>query len=221
MSRIYDNRSLTNLPVETRHVKSSSTKEFEGKGEGVLLEGFVRHKSRYMMVDERGSKTRYFVFHVEVRRAHRRKFDANGKETTPNFSQTKKVSTGYLMSSYKAVPKGKTDLLDIDKVRELVHVDLLNSITKKTDFKNTIAFWINESLLEQLDIDLGDEVRLTTKGNSAIIEQLLRIESSTKTVGNFVGDETVGSSWTDKVLANKSDQATVQVEGVDDDEWDD
>lgn len=221
MSRIYNNSSLTNLPVETRHVKNWSTKECEGNGQGVLLEGIICGKSRYMIIDERDTKFRYFVFHVNVNRTHRRKFDACRTETTPNFSQTKKVSTGYLMSSYKSVSKGNTDLLDNTTLRNLIHTDFLADITKKHNTNESISFWMNESQVEQLDIDIGNEIRLKTKGNSPIIEQLCRVETASKTVGNFAGDEAVGSSWTDKVLANKSERTVDQSEGVDDDEWDD
>ena len=42
----------------------------------------------------------YFIFHVKIARAHKRKFDSKGKEIEPNFSETKKVNTGYLNSSY-------------------------------------------------------------------------------------------------------------------------
>lgn len=221
MSRIYSNLSLTNLPVETRHVKSWSTKEYEGSGRGVLLEGIVRGKSRYMIIDEHGTKFRYFIFHVSVNRTHRRKFDASGTEITPNFSQTKKVSTGYLMSSYKNVSKGNTDMLDNTTLKNLIHSDTLIDITKKHNTNDYISFWIIESQVEKLEVDIGDEIRLKTKGDSPIIEQLCRVETASKTVGNFAGDEAVGSSWTDKVLANKSEKVVDQNEGVDDDEWDD
>lgn len=39
---------------------------------------------------------RYFVLHVDVQKAHKRKFDSSGKEINPNFSETQKVGTGYL-----------------------------------------------------------------------------------------------------------------------------
>ncbi len=40
------------------------------------------------------------VFHVEVKKAYRRKYDANGDEIQPDFGQKQKVNTGFLMSSY-------------------------------------------------------------------------------------------------------------------------
>ena len=42
----------------------------------------------------------YYILYVKISRAHRRKFDASGEEIEPNFSETKKVNTGYLNSSY-------------------------------------------------------------------------------------------------------------------------
>lgn len=35
---------------------------------------------------------------------HRRKFDPKGNEIEPNFSATRKVNTGFLMSSYSTYP---------------------------------------------------------------------------------------------------------------------
>ena len=44
---------------------------------------------------------RYVVLHTEISKAFKRKFDAStGKEIEPNYGKDKKVSTGYLMSSY-------------------------------------------------------------------------------------------------------------------------
>ena len=39
--------------------------------------------------------------HIEMSKAFKRKFDASsGREIEPNYGKDKKVSTGYLMSSY-------------------------------------------------------------------------------------------------------------------------
>lgn len=42
----------------------------------------------------------YYVLYIKPSRIHQRKFDAAGLELEPNFSDTKKVNTGFLMSSY-------------------------------------------------------------------------------------------------------------------------
>nr|XP_039259216.1 arpin-like [Styela clava] len=224
MSRIYSNDSLTTLPVKTCHVSEWFIGKFTAKGDGVLLEGKVTKKSRYAIVDNTKNKHRYFVFHVKVKQAHRRKFDGSGKETTPNFSAKTKVSTGYLMSSYKTVDKGKTDKIENMKLKEIIGSEQLLSITENGPVSDVIPFWISEENVEQLDIDIDNEVRLKTKSDSQFIDQLLRIEIESRTVGNMAGDEKVGSSWTDKILANKGGDVSNKVpvvEGVDEDEWDD
>lgn len=47
---------------------------------------------------------RYYVLYVRPNRIHRRKFDPKGNEIEPNFSDTRKVTTGFLMSSYSRCP---------------------------------------------------------------------------------------------------------------------
>lgn len=51
-----------------------------------------------------------------------------------------------------------------------------------------------------------------------------KLDSGTVTKCNFAGDENTGASWTEKIMANKSNQentgkSAAQGEGVDDDEW--
>ena len=41
------------------------------------------------------------MLHIKISKALKRKFDSSsGKEIEPNYAKDKKVSTGYLMSSY-------------------------------------------------------------------------------------------------------------------------
>lgn len=47
---------------------------------------------------------RYYVLYIRPSRIHRRKFDPKGNEVEPNFSATRKVNTGFLMSSYSRCP---------------------------------------------------------------------------------------------------------------------
>lgn len=48
---------------------------------------------------------RYYVLYIRPSRIHRRKFDPKGNEIEPNFSATRKVNTGFLMSSYSTYPQ--------------------------------------------------------------------------------------------------------------------
>jgi hypothetical protein len=47
---------------------------------------------------------RYYVLYIHPSHIHRRKFDPKGNETEPNFSATRKVNTGFLLSSYSRYP---------------------------------------------------------------------------------------------------------------------
>lgn len=51
-----------------------------------------------------GPQERYYVLYIRPSRIHRRKFDLKGNEIEPNFSATRKVNTGFLMSSYSRCP---------------------------------------------------------------------------------------------------------------------
>lgn len=53
---------------------------------------------------------------------------------------------------------------------------------------------------------------------------LAKVDGGTVTKCNFAGDEKAGASWTDKIMANKSDSASAQTaggegEGAGEDEW--
>lgn len=48
---------------------------------------------------------RYYVLYIRPSCIHCRKFDSKGNEIEPNFSATRKVNTGFLMSSYSRYPQ--------------------------------------------------------------------------------------------------------------------
>lgn len=50
------------------------------------------------------TQERYYVLYIQPNCIHRRKFDSKGNEIEPNFSATRKVNTGFLMSSYSRYP---------------------------------------------------------------------------------------------------------------------
>ena len=45
-------------------------------------------------------QVRFYALYINPTRIHQRRFDPSGKEIEPNFSDTRKVNTGYLMSSF-------------------------------------------------------------------------------------------------------------------------
>ena len=82
-------------------------------------------------------QSRYYVLHVDVHRAHKRKFESNGQEIEPNFSETHKVRTGYLNSSYSeylspfkftGIPKPATTDFNISD-------SIISTFTPKMHFK--------------------------------------------------------------------------------------
>ncbi|XP_042352047.1 arpin [Plectropomus leopardus] len=224
MSRIYHNASLQNKPVHTERLERAWCPSAYESGEGVLLEGKLLDVSRHAINDDNNQKARFYVLYVKPSRIHRRKFDASGKEIEPNFSDTKKVNTGFLMSSYKVEAKGESDRLSEEQLSEMVNKAELMKITDKHRPGGTWAFWYPESQMDEMELETGQDVRLKTRGNSPFIFSLAKVDGSTVTKCNFAGDEKAGASWTDKIMANKADAASAQKsggegEGADEDEW--
>lgn len=83
---------------------------------------------------------RYYVLYVRPSRIHRRKFDPKGKEIEPNFSDTRKVTTGFLMSSYKVEAKGDSDRLTPEALMALVNKPQLLALTESLAPDGTVAF---------------------------------------------------------------------------------
>ena len=90
MSRIYDNKALSALPVDNIEWKGTWTPDSYIHGSGVLIEGTVKSRSKHAVVDP-SKKIRYIAIHLAAIRAHRRQFLASGVELEPNFSETEKV----------------------------------------------------------------------------------------------------------------------------------
>nr|Q1LWJ6.1 RecName: Full=Arpin [Danio rerio] len=226
MSRIYDNTALLNKPVHNEKLSFTWDPIVHQSGHGVILEGTVVDFSRHAITDVKNRKERYNVLYIKPSRVHRRKYDSKGNEIEPNFSDTKKVNTGFLMSSYKVEAKGETDCLDERQLREIVNKEQLVKVTIKHCPREAFAFWISEAEMDKTELEPGQEVRLKTKGDGPFIFSFAKLDSGTVTKCNFAGDENAGASWTEKIMANKSNQentgkSAAQGEGADDDEWDD
>ncbi|KAM8891465.1 arpin isoform 2-T2 [Spinachia spinachia] len=226
MSRIYDNKSLKNKPVHNEKFERAWSPAAYDSGQGVLLQGKLLDVSRHAISDLSSQKVRFYVLYIKPTRIHQRKFDACGKEVEPNFSDTMKVNTGFLMSSYKLEAKGESDRLSEEQLSLIVNKAELLKITDKHRPSGTWAFWYPESQMNQTELEAGQEVRLKTRGNGPFIFSLATVDGGTVTKCNFAGDESVGASWTDKVLANKADAVSAggpagEGEGAGEDEWDD
>ncbi|XP_026166564.1 arpin [Mastacembelus armatus] len=197
MSRIYDNTSLQNKPVHNEKFDRVWSPSAYESGQGVLLEGKLLDVSRHAISDVKNQKIRYYVLYIKPSRIHQRRFDSKGQEIEPNFSDTKKVNIGFLMSSYKVEAKGETDRLSEEQLSALVNKPELVKITDRHRPSGTWAFWYPESEMDKTELETGQDVRLKTKGNSPFIISLAKVDAGTVTKCNFAGDETAGASWTD------------------------
>ncbi|XP_070256837.1 arpin [Myotis yumanensis] len=209
MSRIYQDSALRNKAVRSAQLPGAWEPAAHQGGSGVLLEGELVDVSRHSISDAHGRKERYYVLYVRPSRIHRRKFDPKGNEIEPNFSDTRKVNTGFLMSSYKVDAKGDTDRLTPEALKELVNKPELLALTEGLTPEQTVAFWMPESEMEALELELGARVRLKTRGDGPFLDSLAKLEAGTVTKCNFAGDAKTGASWTDNIMARKSSEGAV------------
>ncbi|XP_029430226.1 arpin [Rhinatrema bivittatum] len=224
MSRIYHDSALQNKPVHSESVPGAWEPSVYQRGYGVILEGQLVEFSRHAISDVNGRKERWYVLYLKPNRIHRRKFDPKGNEIEPNFSETRKVNTGFLMSSFKVEAKGETDRLSLEELKCLVDKPELLKVTGERAPAETVAFWLSEAEVEKTDLEMGEELRLKTQGDGPFIASLAKLNAGAVTKCNFAGDAQAGASWTDSIMAIKS-QGGVETEprgqgdGAEDDEW--
>ncbi|XP_061014686.1 arpin isoform X2 [Dama dama] len=226
MSRIYHDSALHNKAVRSARLPGAWDPAAHQRGDGVLLEGELLDVSRHSISDAHGRKECYYVLYIRPSRIHRRKFDPKGNEIEPNFSATRKVNTGFLMSSYKVEAKGDSDRLTLEVLKGLVNKPELLALTDSLTPAETVAFWMPESEMEAMELELGAGVRLKTRGDSPFLDSLAKLEAGTVTKCNFAGDRKTGASWTDNIMAQKSSgvaagETREQGDGAEDEEWDD
>ncbi|XP_045668935.1 arpin [Ursus americanus] len=226
MSRIYHDSALRNKAVWSARLPGAWDPAAHQGGSGILLEGELVDVSRHSILDAHDRKDRYYVLYVRPSRIHRRKFDPKGNEIEPNFSATRKVNTGFLMSSYKMEAKGDTDRLTPEALKALVQKPELLALTESLTPDQTVAFWMPESEMEAMELELGAGIRLKTRGDGPFLESLAKLEAGTVTKCNFAGDGRTGASWTDNIMAQKSSEGATaetreQGDGAEDEEWDD
>ncbi|XP_033735260.1 arpin-like [Pecten maximus] len=221
MSRLYDNKPLANLPVGNVRVAKVWSEADLASGDGVIIEGVIKGRGRVAVTDCQDSKHRYYLLYVSPDRVHRRKFDSSGKEVEPNFSETQKVRTGYLNSSYKVEAKGQTDRLTNQQTAELLANQELLALTTKqqpSGCDKCLSLWLPEGEAEKLELAEGEAIRLKTRGNGPLIFSIAKMDVQSASVSNFAGGEQVGGSWTDKIIGLKSDAP--EEEEDDDQDWD-
>lgn len=227
---LYDNKALTTLPVKTTVWKGGWEEGVIFKkngGVGLIIEGRIRGKSRHNIVVG-NSHNRYLTLHVEVVKATKRRFDQHGKEIEPDFGSHKKVNTGYLSSSYKTVQKEGDDIISAAKCVDLLKLTELFNLNREKltnlNFVNLTSIWCAEKELEGRELDDGASVRLRTKGDGPYLESIVCLDEEKISKTSYSTGETVGGSWTDKVLnvkdeKEKGSHLTEDSKAIDDDEW--
>ncbi|NP_001087754.1 arpin [Xenopus laevis] len=227
MSRIYQHTALQNKPVHDERFDGSWEPGAFQRGTGVLLEGTLLDFSRHAVTDSKGKKERWYILYLRPSKIHRRHFDSKGNEIEPNFSDTKKVNTGFLMSSYKVEAKGESDRISLEELNRLVNKVNLMKISEKHTPRETVAFWLPEADMEKTELELGEQLRVKTMGDGPFLFSLAKVDSGTVTKCNFAGDAQAGASWTDNIMERKSQNTSApseprgQGDGAEDDEWDD
>ncbi|PNI42818.1 C15orf38-AP3S2 isoform 3, partial [Pan troglodytes] len=128
------------------------------------------------------------------------------------------------MSSYKVEAKGDTDRLTPEALKGLVNKPELLALTESLTPDHTVAFWMPESEMEAMELELGAGVRLKTRGDGPFLDSLAKLEAGTVTKCNFTGDGKTGASWTDNIMAQKCSEGAAaeireQGDGAEDEEW--
>ncbi|XP_068683205.1 arpin-like [Montipora foliosa] len=230
---LYDNKPLESIPVTPvrweKHWEPGQVFCLHSSG-GIIVEGKLHGRLRFSITHpfSGSQKWRYVVLHVEILKAFKRKFDpSSGKEIEPNYGKDKKVSTGYLMSSYKTTAAPNTDKISAADAKRMMKALELDKLTEnKLPESSSVnhAFWCEEKDIEKIELMQGDHVRLKTKGGGPLIEFIVKLDEENSKATNYTGGEQAGTSWTDKVMMFKGQgqqESPQEDNGAGDDEWED
>ncbi|XP_075774144.1 arpin isoform X2 [Pelodiscus sinensis] len=121
--------------------------------------------------------------------------------------------------------RGDPDRLSPEELKGLLNKPELLSVTERHTPSQAVAFWLPEAELEALELELGTEIRLKTRGDSPFILSLAKLQAGTVTHCHVVGDGQAGASWTEHVLAHRAQggpgpEPRGQGDGAEEDEWD-
>ncbi|CAB4033910.1 Arpin, partial [Paramuricea clavata] len=146
------------------------------QGLGATIEGKVKDKFRISITDSTSGKTiqHYTVMNLAFTRAYKRSFDNSGVEVEPWKAATKKVNTGYLMSSYKTVEL-ETSAITLQDLLVHINVPEFDGHLPKLE-PDTVRVFCNENSLGNIEVNVGESVRLKTKGNGPYIEYVARLD---------------------------------------------
>lgn len=193
---------------------------------GAMIEGTVKGKARLAVIDSSGKDVvyhHYAVVQLEFKKGFKRIFDDSGDEIEPWKTSTKKINTGYLMSSYKTVAV-ETSAINSQEIVELARVAELDVfLPEHLKSAKSVVFFYNESTLRNLEANIDDCIRVKTKGNGPYVEYLAKVDLGYVSSSEYESGASSQGSWTDKIMSlkGKQDEAVDQPDGVDESEWDD
>jgi hypothetical protein len=101
---------------------------------------------------------------VQVQSAYQRAYGADGREEEVSAGMMRKVSTGYLSSSYKSVAERPSSRMDVATVHAALGATRLAQLSgwqAVAGAPDRVEVWGDEDALLQLDLQDGDQVRHT------------------------------------------------------------
>eukprot|EP00041_Stephanoeca_diplocostata_P016730 m.330505 g.330505 ORF g.330505 m.330505 type:complete len:239 (+) comp20462_c0_seq4:307-1023(+) len=194
-------------------------------GDGFVLEGKLYKIPDRVIVDK---KHRYSLLYLEYINAFKRRFE-DGTEIEAVKKDERQVLTGYLG---KTKTETRADYaMSAGAVQEKSR-PLLESLKLPVSLSaasHRLLMLGTEELVRPLGLVEGVHVRLKSFKDSCLIESIGVVDTTTKmTTLNFTGGEATGEGWTDKLMrkgvADSGASGPVpgdELQGCDDDEWDD
>jgi len=161
---IYKQGPLQSTPLVNASVSGGAWDEAALSGNtktgGFVFEATLISRKRLNLTDGTGAKKRYAVLTLDVnKKAFQRQYDEGGNEVEYAVGTTKKVSTGFLQSSWKDEQRDKSGEVTIADMKALwgsTFVDLTKFDNKDPTL---VEIWGDETAVQQLDFENGESVR--------------------------------------------------------------
>lgn len=74
--------------------------------------------------------------------------------------------------------KGQSDKISTEELKKLIYKSELVQISEKHTPDQSFAFWITEEEMGNIELDVGDALRLKTQGDSPFIRKYCAVELS-------------------------------------------
>ena len=118
---------------------------------------------------------------VSVKTAFKRSYAADGREQEVSTgAATRKVSVGYLQSSFKSVAERPSDQLDVAATRQALGTALAD-LARWQPTGDLIELWGEEDAVLPLDLQDGDQVRRPGPVRAPFFDGRLPLFSSRRT----------------------------------------